>query len=271
MTTFRIYCPCGTGRRSPQGASQASGPLHLQAARLRGPPLPRGADEQVLRVREVLAGGSPHDEPKSKGPSMKRPIIFSCESVRAILDGRKTQTRRLVKPQAETYTDDVLGQPWMYPVNNCYADPSVRIRSPHGKPGDRLWVREPITWREGFGRAYFDADEKITQVDNWGWKRFNLPAIFMPYGAHRIDLEITDVRVQRLQDITEEDAKAEGMLFHDGGGVGHSGWRHDVNYGFVQPSARTAFAVAWDRINGKRATWESDPWVWAIAFNRIKP
>lgn len=151
----------------------------------------------------------------------ERPIIFSGEMVRAILDGRKTQTRRIVKDSWFRCLDPENDEDRASAIPQC----------PHGAPGDRLLVSGE---------------------------------------ASRITLEIVGVRVDLLQDISEEDAKAEGMQFHNGGEVGHSGYRHDVNYGYVFGTAKDAFAVFWNSIHGDGA-WENNPWVWVIEFKRIEP
>jgi hypothetical protein len=90
----------------------------------------------------------------------------------------------------------------------------------------------------------------------------------MPRWASRIRLRITDIRVERLQDISEDDARAEGAMWHDGGTYWHSGWRHD--YSDVHADAHSSFARFWNKINGPGA-WDANPWVWAISFEREKP
>jgi hypothetical protein len=95
------------------------------------------------------------------------------------------------------------------------------------------------------------------------------PSIFMPRWASRIALEIVQVRVERLQDISEQDAIAEGAMYHDGGGIGHSGWRHDFKDVFS--SAKASFCYLWDSINDKRFPWTSNPWVWVLAFRKVEP
>lgn len=179
-------------------------------------------------------------------------------------------------------------------------DPSVIERLyPRLFPGDRLWVRESFTlencrevgwyeppfndgrpincqstdddgawWEQPHYRAT-DPEPELAVPNRDGepgciWK----PSIHMPRWASRLTLEVTEVRVQRLQEISEEDAKAEGMEFHNGLGSGCSGYRHSRDHGYVYETAARAFAVAWDSINGKRAPWASNPWVWAIRFGR---
>ena len=131
----------------------------------------------------------------------ERPILFSAPMVRAILDGRKTMTRRVVKTQSVKY-DVINGVPCPRP-----------IPCPYGKPGDRLWVRETWAYRMDYSRIYYRADENLASIVNRLNDRW-VPSIFMPRAASRITLEITGVRVERLQNITEEDALSEGITPH---------------------------------------------------------
>lgn len=212
----------------------------------------------------------------------ERPIIFSAESVRAILNGTKTQTRRVIVPQPSA---GVRYRPGGGAVEDGHGRP---INPRWGVPPERLWVRE--TW--GYWPASLGEEGRIlyrAEVDDieahgdrpMGWTSRVGPIseltvwrspIYMSRGSSRILLELSDVRVQRLQEISEEDAKAEGMQFHDGGGLGHSGWRHDVSYGYVQATARAALRSAWDALNSKRGYgWDKSPWVWCLTFRRVKP
>ena len=179
----------------------------------------------------------------------ERPILFSGPMVRAILEGRKTQTRRVLKLQD-------------YDGGDCYETKDGILRDilslcPYGIPGDRLWVRETwrrhkenlpdgIMYRANNMLSFFTGDEPEAAHD---CKRtdFWRPSIFMPRWASRITLEITGVRVERLQEITEEDAISEGVLSSD----------YDKTY-------RYAFSVLWDSINGKKYPWSDNPWVWVI-------
>ena len=184
----------------------------------------------------------------------ERPILFSGPLVRAILEGRKTQTRRLVKPQPD-------GQPIVDASDGAwYVDGGMWCRRcPFGAPGDRLWVRESFCPRYfDNGAPAFAADwtgESADCVSKPKWT----PSIHMPRALSRIDLEVTAVRVERLQDITEEDAAAEGV---------HPMPRPPRSGG---PSHRCSFEVLWDEINGYRAAWASNPWVWVVEFRRIMP
>jgi hypothetical protein len=201
----------------------------------------------------------------------ERPILFSAPMVRAILEGRKTQTRRLVGPRHVM----CVGRP---ELADC----------PYGEPGDRLWVRETFAiecsvdgidqplphddgrphrrhhhehgeswWQQPHYRATDPAPELcITDKDGYEvpgvqWK----PSIHMPRWASRITLRVTSVRVERLQAITESDAWAEGV---------HPDW-----CGVDEHGPRASFSALWDQINGARASWDSDPWVWVIGFERV--
>lgn len=186
----------------------------------------------------------------------ERPILFSGEMIRAILDERKNQTRRVVKPQPSR---DVLnGAPGFWKEPSYYTHV---WKCPYGRPGSVLWVRE--TWlprAEGKAflyRADFDpVNAAGTGAMYGGWK----PSIHMLRRASRITLEITGVRVQRLQDIKADDAIAEG-------------WPRGQE---LYPNINTAskaldwYRKLWDSINAKRGFgWHVNPFVWAITFKRV--
>lgn len=215
------------------------------------------------------------------------PILFKAPLVRAILAGRKTQTRRLVKPQPEPIPADVPrvrgddGFWW----SASLAKSMVQTREmpsfcPYGTRGERLWVKE--TWRptcvSGAGVHVVDyaADgEKRTfhpeQIgDDWTMPkaaaRGNVSPLFMPRWASRITLEVTSVRVERLNEISEEDAIAEGLEKSDV----IQAWRWDAGTTFGgAESPRDAFRALWNAINGTRCPWSSNPWIWAITFRRL--
>ena len=180
-----------------------------------------------------------------------KPILFNGEMVRAILEGRKTQTRRVVKPQPECSVFDEPQLHWVCGKNGVWADGhGNQQKAPLGQPGDRLYVRE--TWalfgpfNNGPGYRYRADGEPLCM--SRGWR----PSIHMPKEAARIFLEITAVRVERLQDISEEDAKAEGCEL--------VGWTEEM----PMPAG---FAGLWNSLNGKRGhSWESNPWVWVYEF-----
>lgn len=196
----------------------------------------------------------------------ERPILFSAPMVRAILAGTKTQTRRIAK---DVRHPD-LGN-WYAPgalVLEREPQHVIERACPKGRPGDRLWVRE--TWARNQvtplehrppGEFIYGADLNDSVLRRYAttWK----PSIHMPRSACRLVLEINAIRLERLQAISEADAIAEGASFHDGRGVGHSGWRHD--FGDVHATARDAFARLWRDINGPDS-WSANPWVWVVEF-----
>lgn len=188
----------------------------------------------------------------------EHPILFSAAMVRAILDGTKTQTRRLVKlPTGFERIDRVypIGDGWRIDESNPHGI-ARQVTCPYGVPGDRLWVKEAITRDIYADTSHFRADSAPTKADAWPWKRRMLPGMFMPKGLRRITLELIDVRVERLQDISEKDARAEGCIASEG------------THGTCD--ARTRYSELWDRINGPGA-WDLNPWVWALTFKRMKP
>jgi hypothetical protein len=208
----------------------------------------------------------------------ERPILFSGPMVRAILDGRKTQTRRLVKPQPEEFDGagvsanyGTAGEPWWVAV------PSIEhySRCPYGQPGDRLWVRETFGYckhmpgKNGKGleyradgvRRYFDGLPVPKDGFAFGFPESKVfrwkPSIHMPRWASRLDLEVTDVRVERVQDISEADACHEGAPAIVGRNIG------PVTY-------REGFRELWDSINFKRGYgWDANPWCWCISFKVV--
>ena len=214
----------------------------------------------------------------------ERPILFNGPMVRALLDGSKMQTRRVVKPQPQMVTEKH--------ATLWEGDPAVLLQlmqqtgkyCPYGQPGDRLWVRETFVqgWETTDGNPdQFNEDDTEKPKQTWyratetglGWDNGDgivntpwKPSIHMPRTASRINLDIVSVRVERLQDISETDAKAEGAKFHDGHGIGHSGWRHD--YKDVHINARSSYARLWQEINGP-SSWDLNPWVWVVEFKRV--
>src|SRR5690606_13994929 len=243
----------------------------------------------------------------------ERPILFSGEMVRAILDGRKTQTRRVVRPQ-----------PWAGPLPGGKYEASGPWvghdgiwrfmrgvvsrreddigRCPYGQPGDWLWVRETWGWRGSIYSVGADHKDQIIEyradrerryisrpISRRGrdglprhrarrpgeseqeyrhylhrfWSAWR-PSIHMPRWASRITLEITDVRVERLQDITEADIIAEGCTVDAVARWAGVPWSD-------MPTLHHAFRVGWDRLNARRGFgWDVHPWVWAITFRRLE-
>ena len=179
----------------------------------------------------------------------ERPILFSGPMVVAILEGRKTQTRRVIDPQPDCAESSVGCIGRSLPSVLAMRGGFFFIRCRYGKPGDHLWVRE--TWhpqKSHKGPVSYRATWKDENPDE-GWK----PSIFMPRWASRITLEIVSVRVQRLHDITESDARAEGVE-----GLCHPTF-----------SLRESYIVLWDMINKQKHPWKSNPFVWKIEFRRI--
>lgn len=187
--------------------------------------------------------------------------------VRAILAGRKTQTRRVMKPQpvylyGEGKREKYSWKDGIFALNFYPHNTTLLKYCPYGHPGDRLWVRE--TWAvndDKYHRIIYKADQGYTarhgKPEFGRWK----PSIHMPRSASRINLEITDIRVERLQYITEEDAKAEGVDLVGPYCAGIMG---------SYSTYRNAFWHLWDCINKKRGhPSSSNPWVWVIEFKML--
>ena len=243
----------------------------------------------------------------------ERPILFSSEMVRAILDGRKTMTRRVIKPQPEY--QNYMNKPNLH-WSECGGRSQEEIAQycPYGAPGDRLWVRETckifslsgiepytkevvtISYRAG-GAKEIEKECMSEKIIKGGLNLWT-PSIFMPRWASRITLEITNVRVERVQDITQADAKAEGaepwFLGSDG--------RKELKPGCTEFSIeycpeekrnyRKGFEILWNSVthsialettlkddheenitttNAKRGCgWDMNPWVWVIEFKQLK-
>jgi hypothetical protein len=207
-------------------------------------------------------------------PTKMKPILFCGPMVRAILDGRKTQTRRVIKPQpADGFDDEVLE-----------ACASVGVMTAY-RPGDILWVREKHSFLVrkpddvDLPAVWYWADGPVERGD---WTKPS-PSIFMPRWACRLFLRITDVRAERLHDITEADAIAEGLsrLSKDGGQT----WKHGIpdrdglpgndDYGWQWPdwcaNTRDAYKRLWDSMNAKRGySWSVNPWVFRYGFERVE-
>lgn len=215
----------------------------------------------------------------------ERPLLMKAPLVRATIDGRKTQTRRTrglasinVDPDRAVLSSCDLGVARF--VDSIPDDPApMNLKCPYGQPGDRLWVKETVrlvgghhvvthggAWGHDVAEAVYDADESRAPLDRWPWKRGVLPSIHMPRGLGRLWLELTDVRVQRLQEITEADARAEGC---DGWVHGHGPvtWNELLaEPGYLHPNFyRDGFEGLWSSINGAES-WTANPWVWALTY-----
>lgn len=215
--------------------------------------------------------------PDEEGGAMtERPILFSDAMVRAILSGAKTQTRRVLRQQPlhiGVYTERGREVDWVHVDDDGDPMDGPGITCPYGVPGDRLWVRE--AWRcctvepEIDYRA--DGDDSRYPLDGssewWAhWRTRSAggrwqPSIYMPRWASRLTLEVTDVRVERVQAISPSDACAEGVF-----GEGRYATAPPLPY----PVA--TFASLWDSINGERVgcSWADDPWVWVVGFRRLE-
>ncbi|MBD1590297.1 hypothetical protein [Pseudomonas typographi] len=223
-------------------------------------------------------------------PVKERPILFSAPMVRAILAGEKTVTRRVAKPRK---WPSLLDESWSdgYVLDEGNREWLMRD-NPYGQPGDRLWVRETwgvishdfdehgnmVDWAPDrpaqeiremrFGRGYYtghviyaaDGPAEWAGDDDGGGEPRSAwhPSIHMPRIASRILLEITDVRVERLQDISEEQAEAEGVGF----------LRAAPDFDETL-TAKQLFEILWDHINGEGA-WKANPWVWCVSFRRVE-
>lgn len=201
----------------------------------------------------------------------ERPILFSGPMVRAILEGRKTQTRRVIKPQPSYQGYD--GPPKLNSFGE-FSYPAQRgFKCPYGQPGDRLWVREtwnawrqcnleynewdtcgfaPSEIKERYGAVKLEYAATSESVGPWR------PSIHMPRWASRITLEIMSVRVERLQDVSEEDARAEGCEW--------SQWSFPNS---TRPG-KSAYRALWESIHG-HGSWDQNPWVWVVEFKEVKP
>ncbi len=208
----------------------------------------------------------------------ERPILFSAPMVRAILDGRKTQTRRVVthsciaglgEPHCYGWSDS---EGWCFGETEYPDEGTIGIDCPYGQPGDTLWVRETF-YCDHYDYPRGDRDEMLRLMEYrathdclaWeagcpcddgesrsAWR----PSIHMPRWASRLSLRVTDVRVERVRDISEEDGRAEGVTLPTEWHVGRD------------PTYRHHFANLWDTINGKRpgCSWAANPWVWVVGF-----
>ena len=228
----------------------------------------------------------------------ERPAIFSGPMPCAVLEGRKLQTRRIIKNATGAFWDHAGYEPviaacrlrWSWKATGELSEHGPSPLCPYGWPGDKIWVREACwawgTWRRngqtetGRQRWRFHADDRVAPLfekptedlarreggPGWAYRH----ARFMPRRASRIILRVTSVRVERLQTITDEDAIAEGCSGKDIEPIGEGGTIYAWKGRSGAASPRAHFAVLWEKINGKRAPWSNNPWVWVIGFERVE-
>jgi len=227
----------------------------------------------------------------------EHPILFTRPMVRVILDGQKTQTRRVIQfplnlvhssyenqerllgdwPLSDilTFANGILEFEFQTDVDDSMFG---TVKCPYGSPGDLLWVRETVRAEEtcdGLDVVRYISDDSFRPIDNTSeaasdWlnlysyrsgRGLVVPSIHMPRWASRLTLRVTYVRVERVQDISVEDAFAEGALCADIDYVG------DMTFDM----SKIAFGLLWDSINAKRGySWNSNPWVWAVSFERVE-
>ena len=222
-----------------------------------------------MQVNQPKEGGAELNPAGTPKPEIReRPILFNGEMVRAILEGRKTVTRRVVKPQPDFKGSMVDPNT---PFVTLGAGLHARIGCPYGDPGDRLWVREawaadaqvdaiaPRDLSRGEPLLY-PADGAVRQA---GCSMIapgkGRPSIHMPRWASRIQLEITGVRVERLQAITEAQAEAEGVRACE----------HELDPDGNGYTATELFSILWSSINGVDS-YNANPWVWVVEFKRVE-
>lgn len=207
------------------------------------------------------------------------PILFRPALVRAILNGQKTQTRRPMRwtPAGHARSDGH----WQFPGTDTegplvltFAELAAEFRCPYGVPGDRLWVKEGVHLLRGHGERddlmgplevslRYTADGEVRRIpfvphEHFPWKRTTRSPLHLHRWAARIILEVTDVRLERLQDIGPLDVYAEGT------------WVAEFDTAPSAAVALEAFAASWDRINAERGyAWATNPWVWSITFRRV--
>lgn len=224
----------------------------------------------------------PHERAVWSGIMKERGMIFNAEMVRAILDGRKTQTRRIMAPQpADDIERCIFPNPeaigWKSSLRHKHGSTTAHFCH-YGKPGDRIWVRE--TWNKYGGLLTYRADHdwiddmRKETVCTAKW----VPSIHMPRWASRILLEITDVRVERVNAISPEDAESEGLERTNFTGFGDepglpSYPEPDVYFDPLKKQWKEyppeAFAGLWESIYGE-GSWQANPWVWVIEFKRVE-
>lgn len=220
--------------------------------------------------------------PLTTQEAKSRPIIFSPEMVKAILEGRKTQTRRIIKPEWVTESDDdspIICE-WYHPTKIAkdgeeypgekvfgFANEDTGRVCPYGAPGDLLWVRE--AWqthcdKDHISPSQLPHDSAIQYPATYdGWVSKKRPSIHMPRWASRITLRIESIRVERVQDIGKDGRIAKDVLAE---GITREQIEHQQKLFHSDDSPALAFGCLFESINGK-GSWASNPWVWVLAFN----
>jgi hypothetical protein len=202
----------------------------------------------------------------------ERPILFQGAMVRALLDGSKTQTRRMVKDLPSWPITEICQcrDKWM---PNGPASSGVGMAAghwrlcPYGQPGDRLWVREthsPMGDTQSPSSCWYRADREYPQVRKW------IPSIHMRRQYSRILLEVVSVRVERLNDCSAADAIAEGIRRID---EGFERWHPDpadTEHTGTTKDPVLSYRGLWESINGA-GSWDANPWVWVVEFKRVMP
>lgn len=192
----------------------------------------------------------------------ERPILFSGPMVRAILDGRKTQTRRIVKWSGSWAVDEFQYPLWPSAEDEFGEQQDIPCK--YGKPGDRLWVRETyahVSMCGHFNHLHGNREWIYGATDECCVAKWT-PSIHMIRAASRITLEITGVRVERLQEISEADAIAEGCVAGDG--KPENGFPTEAEFPAV-----ASYADLWNSINGPDS-WAANPFVWVVEFRRVE-
>lgn len=231
----------------------------------------------------------------------ERPILFSTKMVQAILDGRKTMTRRIVKPQPDNdglWDDDKFPRSINSTLKNWNGSTedgeSREWKCPYGQPGDRLFVKEThyryghwakngltktgkqkwvfvpihseVLYEDNKPSSFKKSRSKDSPELNFWYKRSSL---FMSRYASRITLEIVNVRVERLQDISQDDARKEGVCCSMSP-IGACYMDYQSNQYNAMTTPKHSFRSLWQSINGKDS-WEKNPWVWVVKFKRVEP
>lgn len=202
-----------------------------------------------------------------------RPILYATQMVQAIIANRKTKTRRTkgleivnVNPDDWVLEHNIVSQEFFF-FSKHEEDLMYDIKCPYGKVGDILWVREKFLFDDGEGVYCYAASMDKSDV-NWlkgSWK----PSIHMPKAAARIWLEITDIKIERLKDISEEDAIAEGVLKVNDGFKNYMTKPKLISTLSCFDKAYYSFLSLWESINGYESS-ELNPWVWVITFKKVE-